>query len=386
VDAHALLSLASRFLLVTGDRGPAVERTQGVLAELAGATHVVLQGYSGLLWDDVVADHPGAIGTTMQAFLHRMDQQQRMPAVTLPEGTGEHAGLFYRIQSAGPPLVLFPLGLARSQWEPLIHLLAMDYCTITLGGPAVGMVAALEERSRAGYLRVMQHLVDEMAPQPGETVLEVGCGSGVLTRWLAHRTRGANRLVGVDVNPYLLREAGMIARHAHLEDVITFQEGNAEDLPFPERSFDLTMSCTLLEEVDADRAVAELVRVTKPGGRVGNIVRAMDMSWSVNLPLDAPLKTVVEAQSRMGMGIQARGCADASLYRRLKDAGLVDVRMVVEFASYTEGPYWQGQRWKLLLNLSPEDTQRCREAIAHTEARGPLVIAEPFHCAVGTRP
>jgi hypothetical protein len=131
-DAHALLSLASRFLLVTGDRGPVVERTQAVLAELAGATHVVLQGYSGLLWDDVVADHPEAIGTTMEAFLHRMDQQQRMQAVALPEGTGEHAGLFYRIQGAGPPLLLFPLGLARSQWEPLIRLLATDYCTITL--------------------------------------------------------------------------------------------------------------------------------------------------------------------------------------------------------------------------------------------------------------
>jgi hypothetical protein len=142
----------------------------------------------------------------------------------------------------------------------------------------------------------------------------------------------------------------------------------------------------MLEEVDADRTLAELVRVTKPGGRVGIIVRAMDLPWWVNLPLDSTLKTAVEAPSRMGSGVEARGCADASLYRRLKAAGLVHVRMFPQWASYTEGTYWQTQRGKLPMNLDPEDTRRCREAIAQAEEEGTLVIAEPFHCAVGTKP
>jgi ubiquinone/menaquinone biosynthesis C-methylase UbiE len=49
------------------------------------------------------------------------------------------------------------------------------------------------------------------------------------------------------------------------------QEGNAEALPFPANQFDVTVACTVLEEGDANRMLAELVRVTKPGGRVGVI-------------------------------------------------------------------------------------------------------------------
>jgi SAM-dependent methyltransferase len=321
----------------------------------------------------------------MLTFLQRLDHQQRLTPVKLPEGAGEHAGLFYYIQGQGPPLVLLPLGLAPSQWKPLIPPLAAQYCTITLSGPTLGTVATLEERSPTGYLRVVQRLVNEMAPQPGDTVLDVGCGSGVLTRWLAQRAGSVHRLVGVDVNPYLLREARRMAQHEQVEDVVRFQEGNAEALPFPEGNFDLTMSCTRLEEVEADRAVAELVRVTKSGGRVGIIVRAMDMPWWVNLPLDPPLKSTVEAANRLGAGVQVEGCADASLYRRLKQAGLLQLRMFPQWAIYTEGSYLQVQRGKLLINLSPEDTQRCREALTQAEAAGTFLMVEPFHCAVGTK-
>jgi SAM-dependent methyltransferase len=385
MDVATLRPFAARCLLVTGDQGHAFARVQGIVAAAAEVTHVALPDYSGLIWDDVIADHPATVGTALLAFLQRMDHQQRLTAVALPERTGEHAGLFYRIQGAGPPLVLLPLGLAPSQWDPLLPTLTAHYCTITLSGPALGTVASLEERSRTGYLRVVQCLVDEMAPQPGETILEVGCGSGVLTRWVAHRTGRRNRLMGVDVNPYMLREARGIAHHEQLDDVLTFHDGNAEALPFPERSFDCTFSCTMLEEVEAERAIAELVRVTTPGGRVGIIVRALDMPWWVHLPLEPPLKTTLEAPSRLGSGVQAGGCADASLYRRLKDAGLAQVRMFPQWATYTEGSYLQTQRSKLLVNLTPEDMQRCREALTRAEAAGTFFMAEPFHCAVGTK-
>jgi SAM-dependent methyltransferase len=191
--------------------------------------------------------------------------------------------------------------------------------------------------------------------------------------------------MGVDVNPYMLREARGIAHHEQLDDVLTFHDGNAEALPFPERSFDCTFSGTMLEEVEAERAIAELVRVTTPGGRVGIIVRALDMPWWVHLPLEPPLKTTLEAPSRLGSGVQAGGCADASLYRRLKDAGLAQVRMFPQWATYTEGSYLQTQRSKLLVNLTPEDMQRCREALTRAEAAGTFFMAEPFHCAVGTK-
>ena len=104
--------------------------------------------------------------------------------------------------------------------------------------------------------------------QPGQIVLEVGGGSGVVLREIARRTSGTNRIIDIDINPYLLREAASLSKQAGLADQITFQEGQAEALPLPENSVDVALSFTVMEEGNADRMLAELVRVTKPGGRV----------------------------------------------------------------------------------------------------------------------
>jgi ubiquinone/menaquinone biosynthesis C-methylase UbiE len=52
--------------------------------------------------------------------------------------------------------------------------------------------------------RGVRTLLEETQLNPGEAVLEVGCGTGVLDRWLARRTTKAHRITGVDINPYLL--------------------------------------------------------------------------------------------------------------------------------------------------------------------------------------
>src|SRR6185369_17818375 len=111
----------------------------------------------------------------------------------------------------------------------------------------------------------------------GEVILEVGCGSGVLARWFARQTDGANRILGVDISRYLLREAAALARKEGLAEAIAFQEGNAEALPFPDNSVDVAVACTVLEEGDADRMLAEMVRVTRPGGRVAVLGRSIDV-------------------------------------------------------------------------------------------------------------
>ena len=81
-----------------------------------------------------------------------------------------------------------------------------------LGGPALGFLAMLESRGQAaGYRAMIQRIVDVVRLRPGEIVLEVGCGSGVLDRWLAWYTSRANRIIGLDVNRYLLREARGLA-------------------------------------------------------------------------------------------------------------------------------------------------------------------------------
>ena len=70
---------------------------------------------------------------------NRRTVKVRVPATraeTEPEG--EIAGISYRIQGAGPPLVLLPLELSPGQWGPLVPALAAQWTTITLGGPHLG--------------------------------------------------------------------------------------------------------------------------------------------------------------------------------------------------------------------------------------------------------
>src|SRR5262249_61618877 len=103
------------------------------------------------------------------------DQRRAAPAAAgWGEQEGELAGISLRIRGSGPPLVLLPLDLSPGQWEPLIPALAARYCTITLGGPLFSSVASLEERGRSGYMNIVRSLLDALAIQPAESVLEVG--------------------------------------------------------------------------------------------------------------------------------------------------------------------------------------------------------------------
>ena len=266
---------------------------------------MVLGDYAGLTWSDLAAERGDSIDAAMQDFLERLDA---LPAVGLPDQEGEIAGISFRLRGAGPPLVLLPLDLSPGQWEPLIPTLSTRYCTITLGGALLGSVASLEERGRSGYIGVVRALLDALAIVPGESVLEVGCGSGVIMRELARRTAGANRLIGRDMSPYLLREARALARREGLLDRIDFGEGRAEALPLADGAVDVALSSTVFEEGDADLMLSEIVRVTRPGGRIGVVVRAIDMPFWVNLPLDPALKAKVDAPGIIGGGMAPRGC------------------------------------------------------------------------------
>ena len=298
----------------------------------------------------------------------------------LPAGEGEEAGISYTVRGSGPPLLLFPLGLAASQWEPLLPALSEGYTTITLGGPYLGMVAFLETRG-PGYLRVVRGVVDEVGLQPGQRVLEVGCGAGTVARWLARYTGKRNPIVGADINPYLLREAGRLAVSEGLGDVIEWQSGNGEELPFADGRFDATMAFTVMEEGDADAMLAQCARVTRPGGKVAVIVRSLDMPWWVNLPLRPDLKH--KAQTGYGDVVQG-GCADASLYERMERTGLKDVVMLPQLASYGSGERLQQQQERMAARLSPEEAVEWRDAIA--AAGNQFFISQPFHSAVGTKP
>jgi len=243
VDSAPLAGLASRMLAVAGDQGQHARGAAELTASLSSASAHILRGYECHPWSDILADRGVEIGTAMLDFLDR----HPIRAVALTESEGEVAGITYRIRGTGAPLVLLPLSLAPSQWDPLIATLSAQYCAITLGGPLLGVVGMLEERGRSNYLALVCNVLDSIEIKPGEVVLETGGGSGVVVREIARRTAGANRIIDVDISSYLLREAEALAKQAGFADRISFQEGHGEAIPFADGSVDVALSFTVME-------------------------------------------------------------------------------------------------------------------------------------------
>jgi len=383
LDADRLRGLTSRVLAVAGDQGPTAEGSAKLLAELPDARSLLLRGFECHPWSDVIADRGSEIGPVMLGFLDR----HPVPAVALPEGEGEAAGISYRIRGAGPPLILMPLDLAPSQWEPLISTLGARCCTITLGGPLVGVVGTLEARGRSTYLGLVRTVLDLVQIRPDEVILEVGGGSGVVLREIARRTAGANPIIDIDINPYLLREAASLATRAGLAERMTFREGSAEAIPLAADSVDVALSLTVMEEGDADRMLAELVRVTRPGGRIAVIVRSRDLPSWANLPIGAALRAKVDRPGLIGAGVAAAGCADASLHRRFHAAGLTGLRCFPQLVAMTpaEVSVFTIFQQQILATLTAEEAAEWRSAAAQAEAEGTFFIATGHHCSVGTK-
>ncbi len=377
-------ALGPRLLVFRGDRTD-YDRLGQLIETLPGATLAVLQ--NDIAWSDLVARHADEIMSTLLPFLAKQTPAT-LSNLSVRDGIhGVVAGVSYHIQGSGPPLVLMPLGLVPSQWDPIVSFLAEKYCTITLGGAELGMVSLLEKRATmAGYLDMVNALVQEAQLQPGESVLEVGCGTGALNRWLARHTNRKNPITGVDINRYFLREATNMTRNDGLEGVVQFKEGDATTLPFEDNQFDLTMSVTVLEEVDADAVLAEMIRVTRPGGTVGVIVRAKDIPYFVNLPLDDNLKAKIQHPSAHGSNAADDGCADASLYRRFQASTLTNVKMFPYLAAFNEDfaiDIFQGAVGQILGQAEKEALQ---EACAQARTDGTFIWSYPHHCAVGKKP
>lgn len=140
--------------------------------------------------------------------------------------------------------------------------------------------ARLELRAGAeSEISARDEYVRLLGAAPGERMLDVGCGSGAVTRTLAQRVAPGGRAVGLDTSPALLKVARELADEAGFGAAIEFKEGDCRALPFPDASFDAVVAATTLCHVpDPGRALAEMVRVTRPGGRIGVFDLDGDMS------------------------------------------------------------------------------------------------------------
>ncbi len=151
------------------------------------------------------------------------------------------------------------------------------------------------------------YLVGSAKPQPGERVLDVACGTGIVARCVAQRLGAQGKVVGLDLNPHMLTVARAAAEREGL--AIEWHEGRAEQLPFPDSSFDLALcQFALMFFADRHAALAEMYRVLTKGGRVSlSVLQGLDRH-----PFYQTLHDVI--QQRLGMSsvqdIFALGDAD----------------------------------------------------------------------------
>ncbi len=200
-----------------------------------------------------------------------------------------------------------------------------------------------------------QQLLSELLGSvAGKTLLDVGCGDGALAAEFAQR--GA-RVTGTDADPVMIAAARQRSENEAAR--LRLIEGRAEALPFHDDAFDYTLAVTTLCFVeDARRAIAEMARVLKPGGRllIGELGRWSlwstqrrirswlgDPIWRAAIfQSDAELRALIEAsglsvsESRGAVyyppcGIAARILARADLwFGRIKTLGAAFITLSAE--------------------------------------------------------
>lgn len=253
------------------------------------------------------------------------------------------------------------------------------------------LAAALELRGQnADHARLTRRFLAFTRVGAGDTVLEVGCGTGVVLRALSERVGQRGRVVGVDPSRTLLGAAARILRGHPRRRCIALRSGDGARLPFAADRFDATLAITVLLHVADPLAVAkEMTRVTRPGG----IVAVQDQDFGT-IALTHPDRAVT---ARIMDGVAAHMYEEPWSGRRLpgllRAAGLEPVRLQTDvYQDTTLEPYskrFLERRAENAVRFGIVDSptaQRWLDDLTGMVAAGAFVLTVNYYGAVGVKP
>jgi SAM-dependent methyltransferase len=219
----------------------------------------------------------------------------------------------------------------------------------------------------------------------GGDVLDVGCGPGVLTEVLVERY-GAEHVTGIDPTP------GFVEAARQRLPGVDLRQGTAEDLPYPDDRFDATFAQLVVHFMkDPVRGLAEMTRVTRPGGSVAACV------WDhpgLRGPL-TPFWSTVDELDPGGVAEASAGSHEGDLVRRFEAAGLTDVvggdlEVAVGFDSFEEwwAPYTEpaGSVGDYLATRTAEQVAALRDRCRERLGDGPFELSAWTWTATGRKP
>ena len=192
---------------------------------------------------------------------------------------------------------------------------------------SVGYVAASTLRSISELAQEIKLSIGDMlGVEPGQRVLDVGCGPGLDTVGHARSATLSGYVVGMDLDPQMVSEAEIRRRAWDVADRATYLVADGLALPFLDDSFDRCRCERVLQHVnDSAHVVAELFRVTRPGGTVV----VADSDWA-SLSVDCDDRDLERRIMRAVSSGFADGYAGREIARVMRAAGFdiarIDVR------------------------------------------------------------
>jgi len=223
-------------------------------------------------------------------------------------------------------------------------------------------------------------LLETLPPLAGLRLADIGCGDGTWTRFL---TEAGARVIGLDPNPVQLDKA----RASEPVGAETYVEAGAEALPLDDASQDIALFFNSLHHVPVDlmsAAVAEAVRVTRPGGLV---VAFEPVARGANYRLNRPVDDEFEVRAR----------AHQTLHEAA--AGTLPIRLEHEFEYVTisrklDFESWRDQQVRIsparaaTFEADPDGMRRHFEAVLSDRPRdedGAALLDQPMRATVLTR-